>query len=166
MPRTPPLRRPQAADHAWRLLREQRWAALASSGEAGPLCSQVAFVPEPDGGGLLLHLSHLAAHTANLLQRPRASLSIGEPDDGREDPQTLRRVTVWGAVSAIERPSARYDSGRALYIARLPASKPLFEFPDFVLFKLEIEGVRFVGGFGAALDLDGVDLRAAARGDG
>ncbi|HKJ76630.1 MAG TPA: pyridoxamine 5'-phosphate oxidase family protein, partial [Gammaproteobacteria bacterium] len=63
------------------LLRQQRWAALASLGRDGrPLASMVAYAAEPDLSAFYLHLSRLAAHTGNRLATPEASLAISEPD--------------------------------------------------------------------------------------
>ena len=53
------------------LIRNRRWAALASLGVDGPEASWVAYAPEADFSGFLLHLSTLSAHTRNLLADPR-----------------------------------------------------------------------------------------------
>ncbi len=56
---------------AGELLLGARWAGLASVDRQGqPLASMVAFVVGEEIGGLLLHLSRLAAHTRNLMQNP------------------------------------------------------------------------------------------------
>ncbi len=140
------------------LIRAQRWAALATVGDAGPLASMVAYAPEPDLSALLLHLSRLAAHTGNLLEKPVASLVIGEPDSGAGDPQELERLTVSGSVSEVSRHHPRYTRLRDCYLRRLPAAEPLFGFGDFMLFRLVPQQVRYVGGFAQAYTLDGAEL--------
>lgn len=145
------------------LLRGQRWAALATLADDGaPLASMVAYVPEEDFGGFLLHLSRLASHTRNLLADPRASLAVSEPDTGQGDPQTLARVTVQGTVVHLPRDTAEYAAGRDVYLRRLPDAGRLFEFPDFMLFRLVPSGARLVGGFARAYSLDAARLRAAS----
>src|SRR5829696_5112783 len=67
------------------LMRSQRVAALGTLREDSPFVSMVAYAAEPDFGGLLVHLSQLAAHTKQLLAAPRSSLLIGERDDDRDD---------------------------------------------------------------------------------
>jgi putative heme iron utilization protein len=137
-----------------RLLSDQRWAALASLGENGaPSVSFVAYVPEQDFSGFLIHVSRLAAHTRNLLERPRVALGISAPDDGRGDPQLLERITLHGAVSEIPRGTPDYLAARARYVARLPQSEQLFGFADFVLMRLRPEEARYVGGFARAFTL-------------
>ncbi|GAB4347524.1 MAG: pyridoxamine 5'-phosphate oxidase family protein [Gammaproteobacteria bacterium] len=141
------------------LILGERWAALATLADAQPLASQVAYAVLPDFSGIVLHLSELAAHTRALMTHPYASLSVSEADDGRQDPQTLVRVSLSGAVRLLEPESEAYRDARQCYLARLPASEPLFEFADFRLFVLEPEKIRFVGGFGAARSFDGSALR-------
>lgn len=147
-----------------RLIRSQRWAALASIEPAGaPYASAVAYVAEPEFSGFLLHLSGLAPHTRNLLQNASASLLITEPDCGEGDPQTLPRVSLLGEVAAIPKTSPHYAEAEALYLKRLPSAAPLFTFPDFTLFRLTPSEARFVGGFARARRFDASGLREASR---
>lgn len=146
-----------------RLIRSQRWAALATLKEGSPLASMVAYVAEPDFSGFLLHLSGLSAHTKNLLAEPRASLVISEPDTGSGDPQTLARLAISGHVEEIPRNEAEYDRARGLYISRLPTSEMLFGFGDFKLFRLLPKEARYVGGFARAVSLTASELRAASE---
>lgn len=143
-----------------RLLREQRWAALATTQDDGaPYVSFVAYAIERDIGGVVLYLSRLAAHTGYLLARPRAALGISLPDGGVGDPQTLPRVTVEGQVTPLQRGAPGYDAAREAYLARLPTAERLFGFGDFVLLRLEIETLRYVGGFARARTVSGARLR-------
>ncbi|HWQ14582.1 MAG TPA: pyridoxamine 5'-phosphate oxidase family protein [Roseiflexaceae bacterium] len=144
------------------LLRRQRQAALGTLAAGAPFVSLVAFAAEPDFGGLLLHLSRLAPHTRQLLDDPRASLLVCEPDDGREDVQTLARLTLTGRASPLARDTPAFADGRALYLAKLPSSAALFDFADFELFRLVPERARYVGGFGRIYDLTVEHLRMAS----
>jgi putative heme iron utilization protein len=143
------------------LIREQRWAALATTDDDGhPAASMVAYAVTPELDGLLLHLSRLAAHTRYLLERPKASLVLGEPDcDGRADPQTLGRVSIGGTVHPLAPESDAFNAAREHYLARLPEAAPRFEFSDFILLRFEIETLRYVGGFAAAHSFEGEALR-------
>ena len=141
------------------LVRGQRWGALATTGDDGlPLASSVAYALAPGANGFLLHLSRLAEHTRNLLKRPAAALVIGEPDDGRVDPQTLARFSVQGQANLIAIDSPEHALARSAYVARLPDSEERFGFSDFELFVLAPTRGHFVGGFARAfpLDADGV----------
>jgi putative heme iron utilization protein len=143
------------------LIRNQRQAALGTLRGDVPFVSMVAYAPEPDFGALL-HLSRLAPHTRHLLAHPQAALLICEPDDGRDDVQTLARITLIGTAAPIASESAEYAAARERYLARLPAAAPLFDFSDFALFRLAPHEARYIGGFARAYTLTAEHLRQAA----
>ncbi len=145
------------------LIRSQRVAALGTLRDNNPFVSMVAYAAEPDFGGLLLHLSQLAAHTKQLLADPQSSLLICEPDDGRDDVQTLARITLAGVATPMPAPSAEQAAARACYLARLPAAEMLFDFPDFALFRFVPSEARYIGGFARAYTLTPGQLQQAAK---
>lgn len=149
-----------------RLMRQQRWAALATIDADGPLASMVCYAVEPATGGLLLHLSQLARHTRNMLADNRVSLIVSEGDDGREDPQTLARFNIQGQAMALERDTAAHNTARQIYQTRFPASAQRFGFADFVLFRLVPREVRVVGGFAKAYTLSGDEFRQLVQKSG
>jgi hypothetical protein len=110
-----------------------------------------------------MHLSALAPHTQNLLADPRASLCISATDSLGSDPQALPRVSLQGRVDRVERASDLFVEARRRYLARLPAAEPLFELGDFAIFRLAPDKVRYVAGFGRALNVSPAQLRDAAR---
>lgn len=123
----------------------------------------VAYAVQPDMSLFLLHLSRLAPHTRNLLADPRASLAVSEQDSGDGDPQTLARATLHGRVEIIAMDDANYAAYRELYVARLPESRRLFDFPDFLLFRFVPDEIRYVGGFAMARTYSPAQLRALAE---
>ena len=144
------------------LISTQRQAALGTLHDQAPFVSMVAYAAEPDFGGLLLHLSQLAPHTKHLLAAPAASLLICESDDGRDDVQTLARITLVGQASPIDPAASDYAIARERYLARLPAAEMLFAFPDFLLFRFVPHEARYIGGFARAYTLTPQHLRSAA----
>jgi putative heme iron utilization protein len=144
------------------LLRDQRWAALATARDNEPLASWVAVVPEDDLGGFLLHLSRLALHTRYLETNPRASLSFTESDRDTHDPQELARVSLQGYVETIRRDVAGYAAARERYLVRFPAAAPMFELTDFVLVRFVTVTARYVSGFGRVHRLGPAELHSAA----
>lgn len=140
------------------LLREQRWAALATQDAGEPNAAMVAYASEPELAGFLLLLSRLSLHTRHLLSHGLGSLAVSEPDLHVEDPQTLRRVTLSGPIKVIDRDAPDYGAARECYCARLPASAQLFGFGDFELFRLVPRELRFVAGFGRAMTLNAAQL--------
>ena len=143
------------------LIRGQRQASLGTLGAGAPFISMVGYAPVPDFTGVLLHLSQLAPHTRHLLADPRAALLICEPDVGRDDVQTLARITLSGEANTLS--AAEQAQARDRYLARLPAAAPLFDFPDFLLFRLAVREARYIGGFARAYTLTPEHLRQAAQ---
>ncbi len=134
-----------------KLIRQQRWAGLASvDADGAPLAAMVAYAFNDDFSGFYIHISQLSQHTKQLIAQPKFSLVISEADSGEGDPQTLARVSISGRVAVLERNSDAYAVAKQIYLQRLPASEQLFGFADFVLFYLIPESLRFVGGFGQA----------------
>jgi len=159
---TPPDN-PTEAREAARLILAVRWAALATTGDRGPLASMVSYAPEPGLQGLLMFLSRLARHTRNLATGPSGSLAISMPDRPDViDPQTLPRLSVQGPVESIERTDPAFAEAWRIYVERLPTAAPRLQVGDFTLFRLIPEEARYVGGFAAARTIRGDALRSAA----
>lgn len=99
-----------------------------------------------DGQGRPLFLiSGLAVHTRNLQADPRASLLVADPE-AAADPLAAGRVTLLGRVTRLD--AADVDEARALYLARHPAAAGWVDFGDFAFWRLEVDEVYMVGGFG------------------
>lgn len=143
------------------LLGSSRQAALGTVDAGAPFVSMVLYALERAAVApptAYIHVSKLAAHTRHLLAEPRAALLIARPDIGNGDPQALPRVTLSGLAQALAPAEPAYVAARATYLARLPAQEYLFAFPDFLLFRIELQSARFVGGFARALSLDAAAL--------
>jgi len=133
---------------AFILARRQAVLAVCDAGE--PLTAMTAYVAEPGLAGLLIHLSDLSPHKRVLLKQPTCSLLIAESDDGRAEVMSLARVMLQGVAAKIEKASDDYEAAKARFLARLPASRLMFDLPDFDLFRITPTGGRFIGGFGRA----------------
>jgi len=130
------------------LLREARSAALATLGPDGhPSASLVGLATDIDGTPIIL-VSGLAAHTANLVADPRASLLIAP--GGKGDPLAHARITLKVRARKVERETQEAQRIRRRYLARQPKSALYADFPDFNFFALMIEGASLNGGFARA----------------
>lgn len=142
-----------------------RWATLASTNAKGtPLASQVAIAWDEGSSDVLMHLSTLAKHTRNVLEHPAAAISISEPDDGRDDPQTLARISLDGTVSVFDRESDAYQAAARRYLEQLPLAAPRFDFGDFNLFSFDVMSAQYVGGFARAFKISPQELHQIATG--
>jgi putative heme iron utilization protein len=96
-------------------------------------------------GRPLLLISGLAVHTRNLEADPRASLLVAEPGPAG-DVLAAERVTVLGTARRLAAPEVQ--DARTLYLARHPEATAWVEFGDFALWRVEVDEVYVVGGFG------------------
>lgn len=127
-------------------------AALSTLADGFPYGSLIQYACDSQGQPLML-ISDLAEHTQNLLLDARASLLIWDAA-GEQDPLAVGRVTLIGrAVKAQE--------GLDDYLKVHPQASAYASFKDFHLWRLEVERVRYVGGFGHMSWVPAEDYRVA-----
>jgi hypothetical protein len=89
----------------------------------------------------------MAEHTQNAMRDPRASLLVTEPvPDGVTLPLASGRVTLLGRLSTVaedDRPTARDR-----YLEANPTAEYYIDFGDFVFYRLDVQSIRYVGGYG------------------
>jgi putative heme iron utilization protein len=93
-------------------------------------------------GRPIFFISTMAMHTQNLHQDQRASLLITQPGVV-DDPLGAARLTLVGTVQ--DAPAAEV---RDLYLSHHEGARYWQDFTDFAYYRLEVEGVYFIGGFG------------------
>lgn len=94
-------------------------------------------------GNPLMMISELAEHTQNILSDDRVSLLV-DGTGGLDNPLTGTRVTLVGSASKTTDPQ---DMAR--YVARHEDAAQYAGFADFALYRLDVERVHTVAGFGA-----------------
>jgi hypothetical protein len=117
-------------------------STLAVEPRGHPFGSVVAFVLDAAGHPVFV-ASRLAEHTRNFRADPRASLFLLPTPPQGVDPLSLERVTLLGTVSPAERTPLR-DA----YLRAHPYAKLYIDFRDMAFYRLAVEAVRYVGGFG------------------
>jgi putative heme iron utilization protein len=145
------------------ILRESRVAALGTIRDGAPTVSMVAYAVAEDFSAFYVHVSHLARHTQDMEKDKHVSLLIYEPDDGREDPQTLLHASIRGNAEVLPVGVPGYMPAKNLYVARFRRSESLFEFGDFGLWRITPKGGRYVAGFAKAFNLTADSLIEAAK---
>lgn len=133
-------------------------AALGTLHDGAPFTSHVVPLVEANGNVLFL-FSGLAEHTRALQAEPRASLLCVDALRAGGDPSALARVTLVGTCTAVA------DEERAVcterYVTARPHAAHVATFADFRPYRLEVQGVRWIGGFGRAAWIDVPAYRAA-----
>jgi putative heme iron utilization protein len=134
------------------LIRSCNRTALGTrmAGDGRAYVSLAAVATDVDGAPLLL-LSTLSDHTRNLLADPAISM-LFEATAGFANPQEGPRATVMGRVErAADTELAR---ARRRYFARHPGAAMYADFADFAFFRVAMERIHWVGGFGRAAWLE------------
>ncbi len=89
-------------------------------------------------------ISTLAEHTKNLRGESRCSLLVAEPGTG--DPLARSRVTLVGRCEETS-PEER-GAAREAFLAAHPNASYYVDFKDFALWRLSVESIRYIGGYG------------------
>ena len=109
-----------------------------------------------DDGNPVFLVSTLAEHTRNLQRDPRASLLVAE--SGSEDPLANGRVTLLGPCAQVDGDGG---SARAAFLATHPNAAYYADFNDFAFWKLRVESLRYIGGYGRMSWVEAIDWHAA-----
>ena len=131
----------------------ERARTLVAQISTGTLCT-LAHEPEGypygsfvtvafDSGNPIFLISGLAEHTKNLERDPRASLLVAE--SGSPDPLANGRVTLLGLCTRVEGDGG---SARAAFFAAHPNAAYYADFRDFGFWKLHVDSIRYIGGYG------------------
>ena len=134
---------PSDAELSRTLVASSITASLSTLTESGyPYGSIVSYIPNDNGDPVIL-VSDLAEHTINARTDSKASMLIAEAADGG-DPLGKSRLTLVGRLSIIKNP----ESIRERYLQRHKHASFYVDYDDFNFWKLSVEEIRFVGGFG------------------
>jgi len=106
-------------------------------------------------GEPVLYLSQLAVHTQNLMSDPRSSLLVSDSASREVQPA---RATLIGTCRPLA--AGIQEAARSAFASRHPQSEAL-ALPGFSAFLLQVEEVRWVGGFAAAAWLRGDAVRGS-----
>lgn len=107
-------------------------------------------------GRPIFFISSMAMHTQNLHQDARASLLITQPDFSG-DPLAAARLTLLGVASV-----APAEEVRDLYLGHHENARYWLDFTDFAWYRIDVEGVYFIGGFGVMGWVTAEDYASAA----
>jgi putative heme iron utilization protein len=134
---------PGFAETARGLVRAADRASLATlmRDGGGPYASLVLIAADHDASPILL-ISNLADHTKNLAADSRASLLV-DGTAGLESPLTGARASLVGTIAQSTEPRHRRR-----FLARHPDAAGYADFGDFAVYRMQIERVHLVAGFG------------------
>lgn len=146
------------------MLNTQRVASLGTlNADGSPFVSMVPFAIEPESACLIIHVSLLAPHTRNLLDRPTVSVMVMQPEAASEPVHALPRVSIDGKATRLSTESDARLAARAAYLARFPEAEPMTQLGDFSFVAIQPMSARQVAGFGSARSIDTEDFVALLK---
>ena len=141
----PEIPTPPHAEQALTLVAQSGSATLCTLSvepEGFPYGSFVTFALHDNSPVFLI--SEMAEHTKNLRGTARCSLLVAQKGEG--DPLARGRVTLVGTCRITE--GEERSSAREAFLAGHPNASYYADFQDFHFWKLDVEHVRFIGGYG------------------
>ena len=156
----PDVRTPTHAERARTLVEAAgtgTLCTLAQDMDGHPYGSFVTF--GLDAGSPVFLVSELAEHTRNLRADSRSSLLVVEPGTG--DPLARGRITIAGETRVLEEGSG-LDTSREAFLRSHPDAAYYIEFKDFHLWRLEVQSLRYIGGYGRMSWVEVADWLGAA----
>ncbi len=144
----PPPREPTHAERCRTLVAAAGRGSLSTLAidPAGYPYGSVASFALDQRGNPIFFVSLMAEHTQNALADPRASLLVTEPVPDGADPLASGRATLMGRMVPV--PDDEREATRELYLAANPSASYYIDFGDFTFFRLDVESIRYVGGYG------------------
>jgi putative heme iron utilization protein len=154
----------RAAARAAELLRRHRVAALGTLHDAAPSVTMAPYALVADPFALIVLVSGLASHTADMRAHARVGVLVAEPEADGYSVHTLARVAMQADARALAAGDALHQTARHAYASRFADMTGLFSLGDFTLFALVPTAVRVVAGFAQAASITPAALAAAIRG--
>lgn len=118
-----------------------------------PFGSVAPFVCNQQAEPIIL-ISTIAEHTKNIQANPKVSLLVFA---GAEDLQANARLTLMGEAILCDKNDADL---RARYLRYLPQAANYFDMHDFMFYRIRVDQVRYIAGFGKMGWFEGNQLNA------
>jgi hypothetical protein len=133
-----------AEDNAMKdLVNKTKTAALSTMHKEYPYASLVPYVVDKSGRPIIF-ISDLAAHTKNLKKNEKCSLMATKVNS--KDIFNSARITFIGKMKKV--PDKEIEEAKKVYLEKYPDSEKLLELEDFSFYRMEIDEVNYIGGFG------------------
>ena len=139
------------------ILAHCRSGSLGTLTEARTPFVSLVGVARGAAGSFYFLVSRLTLHTQHMLVRPNVSLLLTQ--GGKGDPLAHPRLSLWGTVEGISRESKKFSAARAAYLLDHPKAQLYIDFPDFLFFKMGVDGASLNGGFGKAFQFTSAEFR-------
>ena len=132
------------AVHLFRSSDEAILSTISKKYDGYPFGSFVTYVTGVNRE-IYIYTSKIAQHTINIKNNPKSCLTISTTK-GSDDKQDSARLSLIGNLKEIQPSNYEYCAQR--FFKFLPESEKYSKMHDFDFYQLDIENVRWIGGFG------------------
>lgn len=133
----------EQANGASKLVKNHTLGTLSTLMNGQPFMSAAPYAYD-DQGRVIIMISDLAQHTANVKANTKASVFVMKPDP--KDDFNGSRVTLIGDMKLV--PKDEIEKVAEIFVKRHPKGKLYQNFHDFNFYRLDIEKIYYIGGFG------------------
>lgn len=141
------------------LVKEGKVATLCTDYKGTPFGSLAPYALD-ENGDPLFYLSTLAVHTKNVQKNEKVSVMVAKVD--KDDLFNSARVTFVGKLKKV--PKDDVEKAKKAFFARHERAKGFGKFHDFDLYRVEIDKIYYIGGFGDIQWVEPKDYRKAFKG--
>ena len=145
------------------LLDNTRVLSLAVMVDGDPEAALLPYARRDDYGAVYVQASGLARHAQGLRAGAHVGVLVHAADTPNADPMRLPRLSLQATVSVLDKSSAAFASGAALFTARFPRAAMTLELGDFNLYELTFGRGRYVEGFARAFNVGPDTFRELAQ---
>jgi hypothetical protein len=133
------------------LVKEGKISTLSTTYDKVAFGSLVPYALDSKGSPVIF-VSDLAIHTKNIKKDSKCSLMIAKISE--DDIFNSSRITFIGKMVKV--PEKELPEIKKIYLEKHESVKGFIDFKDFVFYRLEIDKIYWVGGFG---DISWVELQ-------
>jgi putative heme iron utilization protein len=125
------------------LVKKTTAASLATMYKDIPFNSLTPYALDKNGNPIIL-ISKLAIHTKNLDKNANCSLMVSKID--KTDVFNSQRVTFIGKMKKVT--GKEVEEVKKIYLKKYPDAEGFLELEDFAFYRMDIDKIYYVGGFG------------------
>lgn len=125
------------------LINKTKIASLSTMYKDYPYTSLVPYAIDGKGRPIIF-ISDLAMHTKNLNKISKCSLMASKIS--KDDIFNSARITFIGKMTKVS--DGEIEEVKKIYLEKHPVSESLLELVDFSFYRMEIDHIHYIGGFG------------------
>ena len=126
------------------IVKAEKVGALGTESGDGPFVSLTPYAVDAKGCPFI-YISDLAYHTKNLKKSSKSSLMVSKLND--KNIFNSARVSFVGKMTRVT-DKEEVSALKEIFFTKFPESKKFEKMHDFAFYRMEVEKLQYIGGFG------------------